>query len=230
MKRLIGITAALMLSLGFTGLNAQECDPYYTNSEGSVREMTSYDKKDKITGTTVQTVKEVATNGDMTEWTIGVVSKDEKGKEVSSGDLKMSCENGVFKMDMRNFLDEEMLKSFEGMEVTMDASDLEYPSALSPGMTLSDGQITAKVVNAGMTVMTLVVRVYDRKVEAVEDITTPAGTFSCYKMTSTVETRTMFSMTFKSTDWVAKKVGPVRSEAYDKGGKLISYMVLTSLK
>jgi len=230
MKRLIGITAVLLFSLGFTGLKAQECDPYYTNSEGSVREMTSYDKKDKITGTTVQTVKDVTIQGGMTEWTIGVVSKDEKGKEVSSGDLKMSCENGIFKMDMRNFLDEEMLKSFEGMEVTMDASDLEYPSVLSPGMTLGDGQITVKVVNAGIPVMTMVVRIYDRKVEAVEDITTPAGTFPCYKMTSTVETKTMFSVTFRSVDWVAKKVGPVRSEAYDKGGKLISYMVLTSLK
>jgi hypothetical protein len=61
-------------------------------------------------------------------------------------------------------------------------------------------------------------------------MTTPAGTFSCYKMSSTIETKTMFTMVAKSTDWVAKKVGTVRSETYDKTGKLISYMVLTSMK
>ena len=85
--------------------------------------MASYDKKDKLTGTSVQTVKDIKTTGNKTEWIIGAVSKDEKGKEISSGDLKMSCEAGIFKMDMKNFMNEETLKSFEGMEMTMDAID-----------------------------------------------------------------------------------------------------------
>ena len=38
------------------------------------------------------------------------------------------------------------------------------------------------------------------------------GTFTCYKMTSTIETTTMFTMVAKSTEWMARKVGPVRSE------------------
>jgi hypothetical protein len=133
-------------------------------------------------------------------------------------------------MDMKNFIDEEMLKGFEGMEVTMDATDLAYPGDLSPGQTLPDGNITVKVGNEGMTMMTMVVKIYDRKVEAIEDMTTPAGTFSCYKMTQTVETKTMFKVVAKSTDWVAKKIGTVRSESYDKDGKLMSYMVMTGLK
>lgn len=192
--------------------------------------MANYDKKDKLTGITIQTVKEIKVTGNMTEWTIGTVSKDEKGKEVSSGDLRMSCEEGIFKMDMKNFIDEETLKGFEGMEVTMDATDLDYPGDLSAGQTLKDGNVTIKVTNAGMPIMTMVVKIYDRKVEAIEDITTPAGTFSCYKMTSTIETKTMFTMIVKSTEWMAKKVGSVRSETYDKAGKLMGYMVLTSLK
>ena len=230
MKTLLSITVSLFLFISFNQLFSQECQPYYLAEEGAVREMASYDKKDKLTGTTVQTVKEIRVSGDKTEWTIGTVSKDDKGKEISSGDLHMSCEGGIFKMDMKNFVDEETLKSFEGMEITMDATDLDYPAVLTAGQALKDGDITIKVSNQGMPVMTMVVRIYDRKVEAVEDITTPAGTFSCYKMTSTIETKTMFTIVAKSTDWIAAKVGSVRSESYDKAGKLTGYMVLTSLK
>lgn len=230
MKTLLSITVSLFLFISFNQLFSQECQPYYLADEGAVREMASYDKKDKLTGTTVQTVKEIRVSGDKTEWTIGTVSKDDKGKEISSGDLHMSCEGGIFKMDMKNFIDEETLKSFEGMEITMDATDLDYPAVLTAGQALKDGDITIKVTNQGMPVMTMVVRIYDRKVEAAEDMTTPAGTFSCYKMTSTIETKTMFTIVAKSTDWIAAKVGPVRSESYDKAGKLLSYMVLTSLK
>jgi hypothetical protein len=77
--------------------------------------------------------------------------------------------------------------------------------------------------------MTMVVKVYDRKVEAVEDVTTPAGTFSCYKLSYTVESKTMFTIIAKSTDWIAKRVGVVRSESFDKNGKLTGYMVLKSM-
>jgi hypothetical protein len=211
-------------------LAAQDCEPYYIYTEGSVREMTSYDKKDKITGTSIQTVKEVSSSGNKTEWTINTILKDQKGKELTSGDLYMSCEEGIFKMDMQNFVNQEMMESFEGMEVTMDATDLYYPSDLSVGQTLKDGELTMKVSSQGVPVMTMIVKIYDRKVEAKEDVTTPAGNFSCYKMTYTVETNMMFTIITKATDWIAPKVGSVRSESYDKNGKLTGYSILTMLK
>ena len=194
MKTLLKISASFFLLVGWFQIFAQDCEPYFVVNQGAVREMASYDKKDKLTGTSIQTVKEVKTIGAKTDWTIGVVEKDAKGKELSSGDLHMSCENGIFKMDMKNFLDEETLKSFEGMEVTMDATDLDYPAVLAPGQSLPDGSLTVKVSNQGMTMMTMVVKIYNRKVEAIEDITTSAGTFSCYKMSQTIETKSMFSV------------------------------------
>jgi hypothetical protein len=230
MKTLLKLFAAFFMMMGWMQLIAQDCEPYMVVNQGAVREMTNYDKKDKVTGTSVQTVKEIKTVGAKTEWTINSVSKDAKGKQTSAGDLHMSCEAGIFTMDMKNFLNEETLKSFEGMEVTMDATDLDYPAVLTPGMTLKDGNITIKASNQGVPIMTMVVKIYDRKVLAIEDMTTPAGTFSCYKMSQTIETKTMFTVVAKSTDWIAKKVGTVRSETYDKNGNLQGYMILTSMK
>lgn len=230
MKTLVKIAGSFLMIIGGLQLIAQDCEPYYLDIEGAVIEMASYDKKDKLTGTSVQTVKEIKTEGNKIEWIVNVVTKDEKGKETATGDLGMSCENGIFRMDMRNFIDDEMLKGFEGMEVTMDATDLEYPRELSPGQVLPDGTISVRVANQGMTMMNMVIRIYDRKVEAIEDVTTPAGTFSCYKMTQTIETKTMFKVIAKSTDWIARKVGTVRSESLDKDGKLMGYTVMTSIK
>lgn len=230
MKTIVTSAFALLMLFLFSGALAQDCVPYYSAKQGSVREMTSYDKKNKVTGSSVQTVKEIKTSGAKTEWTIGTVSKDEKGKETSSGDLHMSCEGGIFKMDMKNFIDQATMESFEGMEVTMDATDLAFPGDLSVGQSLPDGSISLKVSSSGMVVMNMVIKVYDRKVLALEDITTPAGTFSCYKMTSTVETKNMFTVVAKSTDWMAKNVGSVKTESYDKNGALTGYTVLTSIK
>ena len=133
-------------------------------------------------------------------------------------------------MDMQNFVNQEMMESFEGMEVTMDATDLHYPSDLSVGQTLKDGELTMKVSSQGVPVMTMVVKIYDRKVEAKEDVTTPAGSFSCYKMSYTIETKTFMTIVARGIDWIAPKVGPVKSESYDKKGKLTGYTLLTTLK
>ena len=230
MKSVLKLFASLLMILGWMQLIGQDCEPYMVVNQGAVREMTSYDKKDKVTGTSVQTVKEIKTEGNMTEWTINSVSKDAKGKQTSAGDLHMTCEAGIFKMDMKNFIDEETMKGFEGMEVTMDATDLDYPAILTPGMTLKDGNITIKASSQGVPVMTLVMRIYDRKVLALEDISTPAGTFQCYKISQTMETKTIFTVIAKTTDWIAKKVGTVRSETYDKSSNLQGYMILTAMK
>jgi len=230
MKSILKLFASLLMILGWMQVIGQDCEPYMVVNQGAVREMTNYDKKDKVTGTSVQTVKEIKTEGNMTEWTINSVSKDAKGKQTSAGDLQMTCEAGIFKMDMKNFIDEETMKGFEGMEVAMDATDLDYPAILTPGMTLKDGNITIKASSQGVPVMTLVVRIYDRKVLALEDITTPAGTFQCYKISQTVETKTLFTVIAKTTDWIAKKVGTVRSETFDKNSNLQGYMILTAMK
>jgi hypothetical protein len=110
------------------------------------------------------------------------------------------------------------------MEITMDATDLDYPANLQRRPGTYDGNVVSKLT-PGMSMLNMVIKIYDRKVVAQEDVTTPAGTFKCYKMTSTIETKTMFSMVAKSTEWIALKVGIVRSETYDKNGKLMGYMV-----
>ena len=116
------------------------------------------------------------------------------------------------------------------MEMKVDGLDLEYPGMLQPGQTLNDGNIQISFMSSGMTMMTMSVRIYNRKVEGIESVTTPAGTFECYKLTFDSEVKTILKMTTKSVQWIAKNVGAVKTETFDKNGKSLGTTELTDFR
>lgn len=191
-----------------------------------MRELTSYDHKDKITGTIIQTVKEVKESGDKVEIIVDMEMRDKKGEQISKGELLFTCEDGIFKIDMKNYLDPATMAGMEGMEVTVDATDLEMPSKLEPGMELDDGTVTM-VTQAGVMSMNFKTHIHNRKVEGRETIETPAGTFECYRISQDADVKSIVNVSTKSTEWVAEDVGVVKSESYNKNGKLTGYTLLT---
>jgi len=219
----------LFLCSGFY-LSAQDCTAYMPMEEGSVREMKTYDERDKLTGSTIQTVKEVKGSAEKMDIIVHFQHFDKKGEEVHQGDVEYSCEDGVFTVDIGTYMQPGTMESVEEMEVEVDATNLEIPSHLEPGMKLNDGIITIKASTGGMTLMTLQTRVFDRIVESRETITTEAGTFDCYKVTQMIEIKTLGKFVVKGIEWIAENIGTVRSESYNKKGKLSGYSVLTSLK
>ena len=70
----------------------------------------------------------------------------------------------------------------------------------------------------------------NRTVEAVENITTRAGTFKCFKISYDIETKAVMTFRAKGTEWIAKDIGVIRSENYNKNGKLTGYSELASLE
>lgn len=219
----------LMIFLGKI-IIAQNCEAYFPMEEGAYLEMKSYDDKDKLTGTSKYTVLQKNVTPDRISITARVESYDKDDKELMSTDLEMYCENDIFYIDMRRFLDEETMKSFEGMEVSMESENMEIPANLQVGQMLNDASITMTMGSGGMTMFSMKVYITNRKVEANEEITTPAGTFNCFKLSYDIETKMMMKVTSRSVDWVAKDVGTVRSETYNSKGKLTGYTLLTDIK
>lgn len=109
--------------------------------------------------------------------------------------------------------------------VTMgDVSSL--PSEMKGGETIPDGRINIKVKSIGAAFI-----LTDRKVVAIEDVTTPAGTFHTYKLEETQSNKVLLSTkTFSIVTWYAKNIGCVKQEVYDKKGKLLRTLELTALK
>ena len=110
------------------------------------------------------------------------------------------------------------------------SEDMEFPANLQPGQALKDARVKLSV-RESLTKLSYSICISKRKVEAIEDITSPAGTFSCYKITSDIELKKEGkNLSAKSAEWYAKNVGIVRSESYNPNGKLTQYTLLTDFK
>jgi ribosomal protein L11 len=115
------------------------------------------------------------------------------------------------------------------MEIKVDSKDMMYPTGLAAGQTLPDASITISAGSGGVNLMNMVVNITNRKVAGNESVTVPAGTFDCFKITYDVETKFMFKISSTVTEYVSYGVGNVKTETYDKKGKLMGTSLLTEI-
>lgn len=210
-------------------LNAQNCKLYYPAKAGAKLEYTTYNAKDKKTASSTQLVKEVYENEGITSILIETQSFDKKGKDLGTNQYNAICENGVFKVDMKSFMDAATMAAYEDNEVEVSSNNLEIPANLNVGDELPNGRLNISIYSSGTRIMGMSTALTDRKVEAKEQITTEAGTFDCYKISYTMTVSTMFSMRVEAIDWISEDVGTVKSETYSRG-KLMGYTVLTGIE
>ncbi|MBN1115581.1 MAG: hypothetical protein JXA77_00125 [Bacteroidales bacterium] len=224
-------SSILSLLIIVFSLNAQDCEVFLPGKVGTVLEHTHYNKKDKITGKATQTLQDIQTSDGVTSYLMKQVLTDEKGENPMENEYQFKCKDGVFILDMEMYFSQETMQAYEGMDIKVTADEIDLPSTnAQPGQKLKDGTVTMQI-SAGPMPMTMKVHVVDRKVLAVEKLTTPAGTFDCVKITETVNGEFGFIKTSTSAiTWYSLGVGTIRSETYDKSGKLDSYMELTSIK
>lgn len=209
---------------------AQECRLYFPDETGVIREMKSYDQRDRLQSVTRHEIIERVERGDDITLTVRASYLDEDEEEFYNVDLELVCEDGIFKFDMKNFLDPETMAGYEEMGIEVTADDLHYPARMNVGDNLPDASIEMVITSNGMTILTTTVSLTDRKVEAMENIETEAGVFNCYKISYNTGTKAGFiNVSGSAVEWVADGVGTVRSENYNRRGRLTGYSVLTFL-
>ena len=217
-----------ILALGLSA-EAQDCSSsYFLTKEGTKVETTSYSKNGKMTGKSVTTLVSARQNGSITEYSLRSESTDSKG-EVSTLDFTASCDGNTVSVNMKGFFPPEMEVSADGGEVTLEGNDITFPNSMSAGEKLNDGTVTMTLSMGTMTMKT-VMNIVNRTVIGNEKITTPAGTFDCYKIEYQLETAMMGMKTSaKVRQWIAKGIGTVKSENYTVKGDLTGYSEVTAL-
>lgn len=214
----------LLLSLARPA-NAQDCKAAFAPvQEGMTREITNYDKKDKIQSVATTRIDKLTSIDGGLEVKASVETTDDKRKEIHKGELTYQCKNGILYMDMRSFLSPETTTAFKGDgDVIVEGLPMELPNDLKVGQTLPDASVTMTI---GILKMKLFIT--ERKVVAQENVTTPAGPFNAFKITYTLEMNFAFSQTYQVTEWLAAGVGPVKTETYKKD-KMVGRSELTKL-
>ncbi len=213
------------------GYSQNDCNPYVPITKGATWEITNYTAKGKATGKIAYELIDKVENGNDITFKIKTVTYDKKGIEVYSNIFEAKCIDGEFDFDMAFKMDGNALRAYENMDVQVDASKFEIPSFdVSSGTKLDDGTLDIKVGTSSVSMFKMTVLVTDRIVEAIEEISTPAGRFNCIVLSQKVSTKMMIKVQGASKEWYAENIGLVRSESYNKKGKLMGYSVLSKLK
>lgn len=204
---------------------------FFTFTEGTEWEMSNFDKKGKLQSKSRSKIVSLNERGGEVFIEVEVTVEDEKGQqmEMGSNTFTMSCKDGVIHMDFSQFVPSESFASMPDTEVTFTGDNLEYPSSLRVGQTLKDANVNISVKSVINMNMNFIIT--DRVVMGKETITTSAGSFDCFKINSTTQMKSkMINSESSSVDWVAKDVGTVRSESFNKKGRSQGYSELTYFK
>jgi hypothetical protein len=200
---------------------AQECNGYFFLMENKTVEMVISNNRGKLTGKIIYSISNSKKNGNI--YTAAVQSEmiDEKGKSLGKPVTDIACENGVMKMNMKMFLPPAQQEQFRAAMAAGDAY-LEYPASLNTGDKLKDGYFTADAASSTGVKTSIEIKISERKVEAKETITTPAGTWECFKIIAMniITTRIAgigIPIKLEVTEWFAPGFGVVKTES--KTGK-----------
>ncbi len=219
----------LLLAAWLQPALAQDCAATYgVLKEGTRLEYTNFNKKGEADLTIKQLCRKVETSNDTIIAVMDAQGINEKGEEAYARSYTLKCLAGVFYMNMQALLPAQAGGATNpGMEMQIEGGELAYPSDMQPGQTLPDAEMLIKVSMSGMQLMKTRYHITNRKVESAEKVTTKAGTFDCMKITYDLEMNLLGKKTYRAAQWIAKNVGMVRTENYDKKGGVEGSMQLT---
>ena len=224
MKKQVLVLLAIVSST-FTGFS-QDCSAFYPFEEGISFQVTNYSNKGKVVAVTDHTVNSITTSGETATATINSIMKDKKGEIITDGEYQIICAGNEVSIDVKSLMSPAMFDQFEGMKTDITGTNVVIPSNLSVGQTLPDASMKMDIDMGGIS-MSMSVFMTDRTVEGTETITTPAGSFDCYVISYTSNIKMGMNRTGKAKQWLAKGVGMVKQEDYNKKGKITGTSVLT---
>lgn len=231
MKKIILLFVLFLSLTGFTLLQF-DCSDLIFFKEGTQTTITSYNSSGKITGSVRTSYTSVTRQTDGAVVSAHQEAFDKKGKSISKSDYTITCEKGIVYFDLKTLLPQEQAEAYKDFEMTVEGINRELPAELEVGTALKDASVKIKLKTkngAEMPMMNTTVNITNRKVEAYEKVTTPAGTFDCYKITEDMHLKTIINVTMKSVSWFNKNSGIVKTESYKENGKLTGKTELTEI-
>jgi hypothetical protein len=209
------IIVLLLLMLGGNLAFSQNCNFYYLQ-DGKTAEITFYSKKGDESGKSVYAVTSASKTGNVATSTVASEVFSKKGKSVAKAVNNIKCENGMLMVDMKAFISPEQAEQIKADAKATDVY-LAYPASMKVGDALPDGTMNLDIQQNNGMKSNVDVKITNRKVEGQESVTTPAGTWNCFKITyhSAVRIALMgIGIPVKAdiTEWFAPNFGVVKTE------------------
>jgi hypothetical protein len=227
MKRLILLPLIIIISV--ITIHAQTCEAYIPTKKGINYTYKTTNGKGKIQSYYSQELINSYSEDGGTKFEISQKNYNEKKELIGEDTLEFYCKDNMFYIDMSSYLSKEQMGAYEGAEIEISFDNIGYPQNIEVGTQLKDGYVQAEI-NMGM-VLTFRTDITNRKVLAKETITTEAGSFKTVKVSEDISSKLGFvKVNMSSINWASANIGNIRSETYDKNGKLLSVTELESIK
>lgn len=209
MKKVFLVLAGLGLTVA-----AMAQHPFACTTEGAKLHYLTQDAKGKESSTSDIEITKVVTDGNsitITEVTQILINGKPFTKPIET---VSTVKDGNVMVDFSG-----------GLSLATEGGGFVLPKDLSVGMELPTGEVTVDV--QGLKVKQ---DISFHKVIAKEEITVPAGTYECYVIERQY-TATMLGFKVKGSmkTWYARGIGTVKTETFDKKGKLESSQILTGV-
>jgi hypothetical protein len=146
---------------------------------------------------------------------------------MAKGKAKIKCDGGVMMVDMKMSIPTQPgTQNAVETDVKSDNIFIEYPNNMNVGDNLKNATMHMDMDNNGMK-QSIDMEVFDRKVEAKEKITTPAGSWDCYKISykSKMKIKTMgigMPMNIEGIEYFAPGFGIVKTQSKQGGTEIVS--------
>lgn len=195
-----------------------------------------FNAQNKLTGTVKYTFQDVGSSSNGLTANVLVENFDAKGKLQHSNEVKYTCNNNLFSIDMRSSLNPNTMSAYKDMTIQGETSYLDFPVQATAGSSLQDAMLFLRVYDkSNKEFATINSTVTNRKVLDAESISIASGTYDCMKISSNASLliKTLgfgLPVETSSVEWWSSGVGLVKSETYNKSGKIISTMQLNSVK
>lgn len=220
---------------GDGGSYAADCGNYYYLADDAEVQMTAYNPKGDPEIIITYRISDVKPIPGGRQSTVESELTDPKGKTIASAAGAFKCENGDLSVDMQVAMPSASMEQFKGMELKSDRAYLPYPGRMSAGQQLPGGAFHMDIYQNGRPFATVDYTVDNRKVEGKEQVTTPAGSWNCFRITYDLNMKVKIGigipMHYQAVEWFAPGFGVVKSEQYgSKKGKLSGSAQLTLIK
>jgi hypothetical protein len=226
MNRIKLVTIAAFVAIS-AGIYAQT--PFFATKAGTVLIYEKKDGKGQIEDYSRQTINKVESSGRNMTISYLFESMDKDKKVLVEIPCKMLIKNDVMIFDLKHVLGGRLKDPKVKIE-SATGTPMELPNNLKIGQSLKDAKIIISV-SKGILSMKLDVSMTDGKCVAIENVTVPAGTFQCHKITQNVTTVSMGKTTrTQVVAWYAPNIGVMKSETYTDKNQLQSRRELIAIK
>jgi hypothetical protein len=179
--------------------------------------MTIKNKKGNQTGKMVHVISNLSNKGNNLAATVNSEMFDKNGKSISKANNSVQCENGTLLVDMKMLIPSAQQEQMNSMSASGTISYLDYPATMKEGDALKDASFAGDFTSTSGLKGNISMNMTNRKVMGKETITTPAGSWDCFKIT--YHSKMIFKMGIgipmnaDVTEWYAPGFGIVKAES-----------------